>query len=261
MKNNLLTNNSNKTKLRMISKHRNLIILGIIIIFLIIIGIIIYKNIEDEETKITDDLLNIKSIMEPPIYSYNNNNIREPQSLTSENVNLLNNIKDRTVNQEIESKKQVYNIGNNIFNYNDAKAICKAYNAELATYHQVVDSYKKGGEWCNYGWTDSQMALYPTQKETWEKLQSDPESAGMCGNWGVNGGYFDNPNTLFGANCYGIKPNPKDHEKHKKLSLTNKDKILLDKVRMYRNQKNEMTVKPFNKDTWSEKGKADLSSS
>jgi len=248
--------------LRMISKHRNLIILGIIIIFLIIIGIIIYKNIEDEETKITDDLLNIKSIMEPPIYSYNNNNnIREPQSLTSENVNLLNNIKDRTVNQEIESKKQVYNIGNNIFNYNDAKAICKAYNAELATYHQVVDSYKKGGEWCNYGWTDSQMALYPTQKETWEKLQSDPESAGMCGNWGVNGGYFDNPNTLFGANCYGIKPNPKDHEKHKKLSLTNKDKILLDKVRMYRNQKNEMTVKPFNKDTWSEKGKADLSSS
>ena len=83
----------------------------------------------------------------------------------------------------------------------------------------------------------------------------------MCGNWGVNGGYFDNPNTLFGANCYGIKPTPKDHEKEKNLSLTRKDKNLLEKIRMYRNQRNEMTVKPFNKDTWSEKGKADLSSS
>ena len=35
------------------------------------------------------------------------------------------------------------------------------------------------------------------QKDTWEELQKDPENMDTCGNWGVNGGYFDNPNTLF----------------------------------------------------------------
>ena len=180
MKNNLLINNSNKSKFGIISKHRNLIILGIIIFFLIIIGIIIYKNIEDEENIITTDLLNIKSITDSPIYSNSNNNknnITESVHLSYQNVNLLNNIKDRTIKDEIESKKQVYNIGNNIFTYDDAKAACKAHNGELATYHQVVDTYKKGGEWCNYGWSDDQMALYPTQKKHGKNFKKTPKAA------------------------------------------------------------------------------------
>ena len=169
-------------------------------------------------------------------------------------VNLLNNIRDKTINDEL-NKKQVYNISNNIFSYQDARAACKAHGGDLATYHQVLDTYKKGGEWCNYGWSEGQMALYPTQKDTWDELQKDPESAGTCGNWGVNGGYFDNPNTLFGANCYGVKPKPKDREQEKVLAFTKGQKIMLDKINMYKNQLNELTVAPFNKNIWSEKGK------
>lgn len=188
----------------------------------------------------------------------NNNGINKYIENDPGNVKLLNNINNKTVSNEIKSKKQVYNISNNIFSYKDAKAACKAHGSDLATYHQVLDSYKKGSEWCNYGWSEGQMALYPTQKDTWEELEKDPDSSGTCGNWGVNGGYFDNPNTLFGANCYGEKPTPKDRENEKKLAFTNNQKIMLDKINMYKNQLNEMTVMPFNKNIWSEKGKNSL---
>jgi len=249
MKNNsLLNNNSNVS---FVNKHRNLIVFGIIFVFLIIIGILIYKNSFSNE-------LNIELSI-PPIYSLSNNsNNRHKSQIANDpgNVDLLNNIRDKSIQEEL-NKEQVYNISNNIFSYKDAKAACKAHGGDLANYEQVLDSYKKGGEWCNYGWSDGQMALYPTQKDTWEELEKDPESAGTCGNWGVNGGYFDNPNTLFGANCYGIKPKPKDREKEKQLAFTNNQKIMLDKVRMYKNQSKEMTVLPFNKNVWSEKGKID----
>ena len=133
----------------------------------------------------------------------NSNSLSEYEKTEfNETANLLDNVKDESYKNN-EKLKQVFNISNNVFTYDDAKAVCKAYNADLATYDQVLESYKKGGEWCNYGWSQNQMALYPTQKKTWEKLQQDPENANSCGEWGVNGGYFENPNTLFGANCYG----------------------------------------------------------
>ena len=59
--------------------------------------------------------------------------------------------------------------------------------AESASLEQVVDAYKSGGEWCNYGWSKDQLALYPTQKSTYNK---DNDSA--CGYPGINGGYFRN---------------------------------------------------------------------
>mgnify|MGYP001407546069 CR=1 FL=1 len=37
---------------------------------------------------------------------------------------------------------------------------------------EIENSYKDGGEWCGYGWSDGQMALYPTQKKTFAKLQT-----------------------------------------------------------------------------------------
>ena len=56
-------------------------------------------------------------------------------------LTLTNNIRDKTVDEEL-NKKQVYNISNNIFSYQDARAACKAHG-DLATYHQVLDTYKK----------------------------------------------------------------------------------------------------------------------
>ena len=31
--------------------------------------------------------------------------------------------------------------------------------------------HKKGANWCNYGWSANSMALYPTQKDYYNKLQ------------------------------------------------------------------------------------------
>ena len=253
---------NNNTNVSFMSKHKNLVVLGIIVVFLIIVGIVLYRNNGDfsfGDSEVIEDVLPGSTLSLPPVSdSCNSLNHDKPHINNVQNdpgnVNLLNNIRDKTVEEEL-NKKQVYNISNNIFSYKDARAACKAHDGDLATYHQVLDTYKKGGEWCNYGWSEGQMALYPTQKDTWEELEKDPESAGTCGNWGVNGGYFDNPNTLFGANCYGIKPKAKDREQEKVLAFTKSQKVMLDKINMYKSQMNEMTVLPFNKNIWSEKGK------
>ena len=89
-------------------------------------------------------------------------------------------------------KEEVFNISNNKLSYREAQAVCKSYDARLATYDEVEDSYNKGGEWCNYGWSEGQMAFFPTQKETWEKFQKDPTMKNKCGRPGVNGGHIPN---------------------------------------------------------------------
>ena len=102
---------------------------------------------------------------------------------------------------------EVFHIYDQAFTYDEAPAVCGAYGAELATLEQIMDSYAKGAEWCGYGWSAGGMALYPTQKETWDRLQQevDPGKRTFCGRPGVNGGYFD-PATKFGVNCFGFKP-------------------------------------------------------
>ena len=110
-------------------------------------------------------------------------------------------------------KKEVFNIKENKYKYEDAEPLCKALGAELATYDQVKDAYDAGADWCNYGWIKGQRAVYPTQEETYEKLQQGPVGQRQaCGKPGVNGGYFDNPELRFGVNCYGTKPAQKRHD-------------------------------------------------
>ena len=102
---------------------------------------------------------------------------------------------------------EVFNVSRNIYSFADAEPLCKAFGAELATYDQVKDAYEKGADWCNYGWSKGQLALYPTQEETWKKLQDGPEDQrASCGKPGVNGGSFPNPEQRFGVNCYGKRP-------------------------------------------------------
>ena len=63
-------------------------------------------------------------------------------------------------------EKEVFRIPDNVYTYNDAKALCKAYNGDIATYDQIKDAHDQGGEWCSYGWSKDQLALFPTQKLT-----------------------------------------------------------------------------------------------
>jgi len=153
--------------------------------------------------------------------------------------------------------QQVFNISKNSYTYYDAEPLCKALGAELATYEQVKKAYSHGADWCNYGWVKGQMAVYPTQKSTWDTLQSGPEKDRLsCGRPGLNGGYFDNPELRFGVNCYGNKPDQKDHDATAVASgegapLSPGELEQEKKIAKYRGETNYISVLPFNKTAWS----------
>ena len=107
---------------------------------------------------------------------------------------------------------EVFNVDNNLYSYENAREVCSSFGARLATYDEVENAYNKGAEWCNYGWSEGQMAFFPTQKDTWSVLQQNKENANACGRPGVNGGFINNPKVRFGANCYGKKPAPKEND-------------------------------------------------
>jgi hypothetical protein len=158
---------------------------------------------------------------------------------------------------EIKFKKQVFNIPGNYYTYDNAKALCTAYGAELASYDQIEKSYNKGAEWCNYGWSDNQLALFPTQKKTYDTLQTIPGHENDCGRTGVNGGYIANPNVKFGVNCYGYKPKiTSDEEELMKTSSpypeTPQDIAFQKKVDLMKTKLDEILVSPFNNNTWGE---------
>ena len=69
---------------------------------------------------------------------------------------------------------QVFNVARNLYTFEEAEPLCKAFGAELATYDQVKSAYEKGADWCNYGWVKGQLAVYPTQQSTYDKLQQGP---------------------------------------------------------------------------------------
>ena len=129
---------------------------------------------------------------------------------TSTTGDVLDNLLNTSPESNCVTDKQVFNVSNNLYTYEEAQKVCSAFDASLATYDQIERSYANGGEWCNYGWSDGQMAFFPTQKGTWEQLQENPNTKNICGRPGINGGYIENPYVRFGANCYGIKPEQPD---------------------------------------------------
>jgi len=158
---------------------------------------------------------------------------------------------------EIMFEDQVFHIPDNIYTYSDAKAICKAYDARLATYKEVEDAYKNGAQWCGFGWSADQMALYPTQSETWKKMQKIKGHEHDCGRPGINGGFVAYKNAPFGANCYGHKPKITPEERvimdNKQIyPMTPQEKQFEKKVKKFRTQLPEMLVSPFNYDNWSQ---------
>jgi hypothetical protein len=154
--------------------------------------------------------------------------------------------------------KEVFNIGNNNYTYKEAQAVCSVFDAEVATFDQVENAYDNGGEWCNYGWTQGQMALFPTQKSSWKKLQDFPQHKHDCGRPGINGGYFKNPYLKFGVNCYGVKPDGSDNDLNRMEAnrttpypKSPEDKETDKKVEEWKKNKDKMLVNSFNKTIWS----------
>jgi hypothetical protein len=157
---------------------------------------------------------------------------------------------------EIKIREQVFNIPGNYYGYEDAKSLCSAYGARLANYNEIDDAYKSGGEWCNYGWSDGQMALFPTQQSTFDGLQKIPGHENDCGRPGINGGYIANPHVKFGVNCFGYKPKmTKEEEELMQNSTpypkTEKDLAMERRVEYWKKRLNEILVSPFNYKNWS----------
>jgi hypothetical protein len=157
---------------------------------------------------------------------------------------------------EITYEKQVFHVPGNKYKYEDSKAICNAYGGRLATYKEIDNAYDDGADWCSFGWSAGQMALYPTQYNKWKKLQSIEGHKHDCGRPGINGGYIDNPNIQFGVNCYGYKPKmtQQEMEKMQNTSLypkTMKEINFDEKVDYWRSKLQEIEVSPFNHNNWS----------
>jgi hypothetical protein len=163
---------------------------------------------------------------------------------------------EENVVPELKIEKEVYNIPDNRFSYDDAKAICQAYGADLATYNQIEETYNKGGEWCNYGWSDDQMILFPTQQKTWDKLQTIEGHKNDCGRPGINGGAISNPDAKFGVNCYGYKPIITGAEQNIMQNTpiyptSMKDIKLQKKLDYWKKRVPEILLSPFNHNSWS----------
>ena len=164
--------------------------------------------------------------------------------------------KDKPPVPEIRLYPEVYNIPGNNYIYSDAKALCAAYGSRLATYQEVETTYNKGGEWCNYGWSEDQMALYPTQKKTYDVLQGIEGHEHDCGRPGVNGGYMANPALKFGVNCYGHKPRMTEVEQdlmsnQEYYPKTKKDIAMEKRVEYWKKRVKDVLVSPFNHTNWS----------
>jgi len=157
---------------------------------------------------------------------------------------------------ELRYFKQVFHVPGNEYTYDDAKDVCKAFDARLASYDEVEKAYNNGAQWCSYGWSDNQMALFPTQKNTWKKLQGIKGHENDCGRPGINGGFIANPDVQFGINCYGFKPQitAAEADDMKTASIypkTLKDMEKQQKVAYWQTKLSDILVSPFNNDVWS----------
>ena len=150
--------------------------------------------------------------------------------------------------RDLEGPEQVFHIGNQNYTYEDARCKCRSYDAKLATYPQIVESYNKGAEWCSYGWSEGQTAYYPTQKCNWEKKSKKEQEA--CGKPGINGGFFSDKKLRFGVNCFGKKPEGRiikikddkcgsEDGDNEKCNYNSKNRLETDEIA------------PFNDNTWS----------
>tara|TARA_B100000787_G_scaffold98922_1_gene72988 strand:+ start:10538 stop:11548 length:1011 start_codon:yes stop_codon:yes gene_type:complete len=217
-------------------------------------NIIIFNNISENDTnnntsnnnKIDDNINNSGIIDEDNEIDIDN----ELDQLTSskkpqENTDISNNIMN----------KEVFHIPGSRFTYNDANAICKSMNSDLASYEQLQNAQKNGANWCSYGWSQDQLAIYPTSQNKFDELNKNDKTKYDCGFVGVNGMYVNNTYMKFGANCYGFKPKKSELElSHSEVTdykpKSSKEVIFENRVEYWKRRLGNVLITPFNKDKW-----------
>jgi len=168
-------------------------------------------------------------------------------------IEVVNEQKSETVDEPEQPEEptkfgrtQVFHVPGQ-YSYTDAKALCRAYGGNLANIQQMMDAHKEGAEWCDYGWSDDQMALYPTQTKTWKEFSESEVHKKDCGRPGVNGGYTMDLNQLLGANSFGPKPD----QNGSKIEGPPKPMNPLD-VQAEKYKSDLPNVSPFNYEKWDE---------
>ena len=230
--NTVISNGDNKS-----SQFLTIILLSVFILVFVINGLMYFFNIN-----LTAELTDIFSSAPKIDIAVSEPSIKKTTS-------------DETIGQ-VKPNPEVFHIPNNLYTYENANDLCKAYGARLANYNEIEKSYKEGAEWCSYGWSEGQQALFPTQEDTYNKLQEVEGHENDCGRIGINGGYIANPNVRFGVNCYGIKPNMSQQDKDAMINDSLYPKTLQDmkeqkKVDFWKRRIPNILVSPFNKNVWS----------
>lgn len=153
-----------------------------------------------------------------------------------------------------ETEGEVFHIAGNKYTYEQAKDMCSKYDSRLATYDEIERAYNNGANWCSYGWSEDQMAFFPTQQSVYNELKTIKGHENDCGRPGINGGFIDNPKIKFGVNCFGNKPEAKDSDKEYMHRINHTPSPHVSKEEMKKSKEEDMqkyTIASFNKDKWS----------
>ncbi len=132
--------------------------------------------------------------------------------------------KKEKADEEEEKDKEVFLIYNK-YNYLEAKEICKLYSGRLATEKDLNRAFKKGANWCTWGWIDGEAVAYPVQEKYWTDVEKIHR--GFCGpTAGINKIKDVDPFKRFGVTCYGIKPKRTNNDKDmKSIELNEMNKM------------------------------------
>lgn len=230
----------------MLTGEPNFVLIGVSAVFGLLIIIIIYYIFINKNAKSQSNQLNSTNMSSAM-----------PLAMSSEKSTVVP-INDGSTPFKpeptgIQSKSsQVFNIRENIYTLDDSAGVCGALGADVASINQLIDAHKTGADWCNVGWTKDGLAAYPIQYSTWKTLQdNEPNKRNICGAPGINLARND-PNLLYGVNCYGVKPEPKGNEKVKQNIISDKQLAINAKIAQFQKNINAIGVAPFNQDKWSE---------
>lgn len=163
--------------------------------------------------------------------------------------------KDVSPPYDIVKEPEVFIIQDNIYSYDDAEPLCRAYGARLATMGDLYNAWKKGASWCVYGWVKGHRAVFPIQKKDWLGLQNDPDESARnkCGLPGINGGFVKDSSARYGVHCYGVKPPLWKNYLANKMAQENAtaSEVHLDeRTKYFKKRLNQYTIMPFSKTDW-----------
>ena len=229
----------------------NFILIGVAAVFGLIIIVLMYYSISFKNERIA------RMPSKKQVAQVKNETIMNTLPVAVDNQGYYSAVdaatQSSTSNDKVSNSnmKQVFNVRENIYTLDDAPAVCGALGADLASVKQLISAHKNGADWCNVGWTKDGLAAYPIQYSTWKTLQdNNPNKRNMCGKPGINLSRND-PNLLYGVNCYGVKPEPKGNEIVKNVIMSDKQRELQKKISEFQKNVNSIGISPFNTDKWS----------